>query len=184
MKIYTRTGDKGTTSLFDGTRVSKNHPRLEAYGTLDELNSALGVAGSVCKSDEIVLILSRIQQQLFSLGSILATPVESAGKKNAITKVNNEFIQSFEKEIDFFTEKMPELKVFILPGGSAGSAYLHLARTIARRCERLAIGLSEEVEFDYNLVVYLNRLSDLLFVLARYENFYNKVDDVKWVPEK
>lgn len=184
MKIYTKTGDKGTTSLFDGTRVMKNHPRLEAYGTLDELNSTLGVAVSLCNSEEINKIIIRVQEELFSLGAILATPVESGDKKNAITKVNVEFINRFEEEIDLFNDKVPPMKVFILPGGSKGASYLHLARTVTRRCERLAIDLREQVEFDDNLIIYLNRLSDLLFVLARYENFVNNVEDIKWEPQK
>lgn len=182
MKIYTKTGDKGTTSLFDGTRVSKNHPRLEAYGTLDELNSTIGVASSFCNSEEIKNILIRIQEEIFSLGAILATPVESGDKKKAITKVNPEFITRFENEIDLFNDKIPPMRVFILPGGSKGASYLHLTRTVARRCERLAISLREEVEFDDNLIIYLNRLSDLLFILARYENVVNKVEDIKWEP--
>lgn len=183
MKIYTKTGDKGETSLFDGTRVPKYHPRLEAYGTLDELNSTIGVASCLCKSDEIKRILTRIQTEIFSLGAILATPIESSNKNRAITKVNPKFISSLENEIDQFNEKVPPMKVFILPAGCAGASYLHLARTVTRRCERLAIGLKEDVKFDENLIIYLNRLSDLLFVLARYENVVNNVEDIKWEQE-
>jgi len=178
MKIYTKTGDKGETGLFGGQRVWKDDLRIEAYGTVDELNAVMGVALVEVKSEEISQSLSRIQNELFLLGSDLATPFEEVKVK--IKRIDNVHIKILEDEIDLFEEKLEELRNFILPGGSKGSAYLHLARAICRRAERHVTSLAKSIDIGSEVVIYLNRLSDLLFVLSRYENKLNKIPDTIW----
>lgn len=183
MKIYTKTGDKGETGLFGSGRVSKDDLRIEAYGTIDELNSVLGVAINDVKDESIVSLLGTIQKQLFVAGSDLAAPRNKENSRFRIPRVEKEFIEETEKQIDYYTAKLEELRHFILPGGSRGAAFLHLARTVCRRAERITVTLHKSVEIGDNLIVYLNRLSDLFFVLARYENKTSGVPDVVWKNE-
>jgi len=180
MKIYTKTGDKGETSLFGGQRVWKDNTRISAYGTIDELNSVLGIAVNDISNKELLEVLNSIQNELFTLGSDLASPLEKENKKFTIPRVDLKFVERLEKLIDFFDEKLPPLKNFIIPGGTRGAALLHLARTICRRAEREVITLSKTELINEEIKVYLNRLSDLLFVLARYENFSSNHPDIEW----
>jgi len=177
MPIYTRTGDKGKTSLFDGTRVVKSHKRVEAYGSIDELNSMVGTAIANIKNQKskIKNELENIQHDLLEIGSALATP--AAMPVIGIKKRPDEF----EKLIDRLTKKMPELKNFILPGGGRAGSQLHVARTIARRAERQIVALMQKEEIDTAILIYLNRLSDLLFTLARYVNHNEKKKEIKWI---
>ncbi|GAB6283699.1 MAG: cob(I)yrinic acid a,c-diamide adenosyltransferase [Ignavibacterium sp.] len=180
MKIYTKTGDKGETSLFGAGRVSKDNIRIEAYGTVDELNSFIGLAITETKNQEITQTLIKIQNQLFILGSDLASPNEIESKNISIPRITVEDYKYIEQQIDFFSEKLDELKYFILPGGTKSSAILHIARTICRRAERRVVALNNTVKINSNIIIFLNRISDLLFVLARYENKISGVDDIKW----
>jgi len=180
MPIYTRTGDKGQTSLFNGQRVSKADLRIEAYGTVDELNSAIGIAIAEIRNpkSEIRNELTQIQNDLFEIGSALASP----GIKNqelGIKKLGNR-VKDFEESIDNMTEKMPALSNFILPGGGRTGAMLHVARTVARRAERKVVTLLEREKIDRDIVVYLNRLSDLLFTMARFVNYKEKQKEIIW----
>jgi cob(I)alamin adenosyltransferase len=177
MPIYTRTGDKGKTSLFDGTRVFKSHPRVETYGTIDELNSVIGfvIAELRTKNSELLTELEKIQHDLFDIGSALATPhplpVTGLSKRP----------KDFEKLIDKMTAKMPEIKYFILPGGGKAGSFLHVARTITRRAERQLVKLMQKEDIDQAIVIYLNRLSDLLFTMARFVNHLEKKKEIKWI---
>lgn len=182
MKIYTKTGDKGETGLFGGERVSKHSTRLDAYGTVDELNSFLGLAILEVDNQEIKSIIKEIQQKLFVVGSDLATPQTEKNQKLKITRTPDEYIDETEKLIDKFESQLDELKNFILPGGSKGSALLHICRTIARRAEREIVALKNTEEIGNNIVIFLNRLSDLFFVLSRFENKYSNIPDTKWIP--
>ena len=180
MPIYTRTGDKGKTSLFDGSRVNKSHIRVETYGTVDELNSMLGVAISHMKTREksVKKELEIIQHDLLDIGSALATPYALP-----VTGLEKR-AEDFEKLIDEMTAQMPELKSFILPGGSKPGSFLHVARTITRRCERQLIRLMETEEVDSAIVKYLNRLSDLLFTMSRFVNYQEKKNDITTIRDK
>ena len=178
MKIYTKTGDKGSTSLFGGKRVPKNNIRIEAYGTVDELNASLGVIISENVSNTVKESLKKIQNDLFVLGGDLATPLEETKVK--IPRTTESMVLILEKEIDLYDSKLEALKSFILPGGIKASALLHLSRTICRRAERRVIELSEEEQINKEIVKYLNRLSDLLFIFARFENSVNDIPDVEW----
>jgi len=181
MKIYTRTGDEGDTALFGGGRVPKSHIRVEAYGAVDELNAALGLSVEATADEEIRDWLGRIQQDLFSVGASLATPGAEDGSARAVTPpLPARRIQEMEGWIDGATEEAPELRSFIVPGGTRGAASLHLARTICRRAERAVVRLNHEEASDPMVVKYLNRLSDLLFALARLENCRDGVPDVFW----
>jgi cob(I)alamin adenosyltransferase len=182
MKIYTKTGDKGETGLFGGERVSKSSLRIEAYGTIDELNSFIGLAVIEVKDPEIKQLLGRIQDRLFTLGSDLATPDNEKNKKLNIPRVPEEYWREAEKSIDYFEEKLEPLKNFILPGGSRGSACLHMCRTVVRRAERGVIKLNSTEPVGENIIIFLNRLSDLFFVLSRYENKVSGIPDTKWNP--
>jgi cob(I)alamin adenosyltransferase len=182
MKIYTKTGDKGETSLFGGERVSKNHQRICAYGTIDELNSFIGLALTEVKSQEIKDILTDIQNKLFIVGSDLATPQTDKNNKLNIQRTSEKFIIDAEKDIDTISEKLDPLRNFILPGGSKGSALLHICRTITRRAEREIVELKKMDNISDNILVFLNRLSDLFFVLSRYENKVSNIPETKWNP--
>jgi len=180
MPIYTRTGDKGKTSLFDGTRVLKSDKRVETYGTIDELNSMIGTAIAEIKDlrfkiKDVTDELERIQHDLLDIGSTLATPhpMPVVGLENRP--------KEFEKVIDAMTKKMPELKAFILPGGGKAGSALHVARTIARRAERQLVALMQKEKVDLTIITYINRLSDLLFTMARYVNYVEKKKEVIWV---
>ncbi len=182
MKIYTRKGDDGDTGLIGGERVPKAHVRVEAYGAVDELNAALGLTVEALADQEIRGWLGRIQQDLFSLGASLATPgAEDEAARSAVPALPVKRIQQMEGWIDLATEETPELGSFILPGGTRGAASLHFARTICRRAERAVVRLNQQEEASDPVVVkYLNRLSDLLFALARLENCREGVPDVVW----
>ena len=168
MKIYTRTGDTGKTGLYGGTRVSKDAMRVEACGTVDELNACLGVVRSQIRDEEIGTVLHRIQNALFDIGADLATLDTHSSAANL--RIPPILTAELEREIDRFEEQLPALRNFILPGGSAGGAAIHLARTVCRRAERCVVSLSKEESVNPEVLIYLNRLSDLLFVLARVVN--------------
>ncbi|MBI5451910.1 cob(I)yrinic acid a,c-diamide adenosyltransferase [Candidatus Gottesmanbacteria bacterium] len=180
MPIYTRTGDKGKTSLFDGTRVLKSHPRVNSYGTIDELNSMIGVAmAHMAKGKgQIVTLrkeLENIQHDLLEVGSALATP-------HPLPVVGlAQRAKDFEQLIDEMTAKLPELKKFILPGGRQAGSFLHVARTIVRRAERELVELMQKEEVDQTIVIYLNRLSDLLFTMSRFVNHLEKEKEIIWI---
>lgn len=189
MKIYTKTGDKGMTSLFGGTRVPKHHLRIESYGTVDELNSFVGLIRSLNPDKETREVLIQIQNQLFTVGSTLATDPEKAvmrsGKQRLkIEKINEAKIRLLEDEIDRMNDSLPPLTHFILPGGNEVVSYCHIARTICRRAERRITQLNETEEVDPLVVRYLNRLSDYFFVLARKLSSDMEAEEIKWVPEK
>lgn len=177
MKIYTRTGDKGETGLFGGERVSKASRRIEAYGTVDELNSVLGIVRSMNPPKEIDAILETIQGDLFTLGADLATPFES---DSSVPRVQPSDVQRIERQIDAIDPKLQPLKHFILPGGTNVAAMLHFARTVCRRAERRVVKLAKKEEIGEQPVIYLNRLADLLFVLARYANQHSGHEEKKW----
>ncbi len=179
MKIYTKTGDDGETGLFAGPRVRKDDPRIEAYGTVDELNAVLGLLRCASPPSEIDKLLARVQNDLFDLGAELATPDP---KSRGTNLVRQQHVDSLEKAIDQFEANLAPLKTFILPGGTPAAAWLHLARTVCRRAERRVVTLSDDPNANLSplVVIYLNRLSDLLFVLARAANQAAGVSDVKW----
>jgi cob(I)alamin adenosyltransferase len=181
MKIYTRTGDSGETSLLGGTRVSKADPRVCAYGDVDELNACLGV---ICSQPdikpEVVELLTRVQRDLFAIGARLADPGGRRGNRSDKTLLTEADIQRLEEWIDRYEVELPALRRFILPGGSPGGALFHLARTVCRRAERRTVALARDESVDPVAVRYLNRLSDLLFVLARIENRRAGRQDVEW----
>lgn len=181
MKIYTKKGDSGETSLFGGTRVSKSSARIEAYGTVDELNSVVGLVASYSLSPKGTVWTREVQEDLFVLGADLATPPSS---KTRINRIGEEEIERLEEAIDEMEEELEPLKNFILPGGSGQGATLHMARTVCRRAERAAVACSEEEEISDNAIKFLNRLSDFFFVLARYENKYAGTKEETWKPEK
>lgn len=183
MKIYTRTGDKGDTGLIDGSRLSKSHLRIIAYGEVDEANSHVGLIISKIEIDSIFddvrKILLGIQQDLFVLGAELANP--NSGKDNKML-VRNEMISTIEKHIDNFESELKPISYFILPGGSVESSLFHICRTVVRRAERSAVALAREQGINQEIVTYLNRLSDLFFVLARVTNKRKKRNDIPWKP--
>ena len=182
-KIYTRGGDKGQTSLGDGTRVAKHDPRVDAYGTVDECNSIIGLARLHMAGDaEADAMLGRIQNDLFDLGADLCTPEQENPKWPPLRIVAAQ-TERLEREIDAMNDKIPPLQSFILPGGSAAAAWLHLARTVARRAERAMTAAAEAQSVNPEAVKYINRLSDHLFVLGRRLND-NGAKDVLWVPGK
>ena len=180
MKIYTRTGDKGKTALFGGTRVAKHDARIEAYGTVDELNSHLGVALTYDLPTDIRSQLTEISALLFSLGSDLATPLDPP-PKYAIPRMQVEQSTWLEECIDTAEADLSPLKSFILPGGCPAAAQLHLARTVCRRAERRSTELAQDESINEAVIIFLNRLSDYLFVAARSANRHAGVDDVPWV---
>jgi cob(I)alamin adenosyltransferase len=179
LKIYTKTGDSGETGLFGGPRVPKDHARIEAYGTVDELNTVLGLVRCESLPPEIDSLLAQVQNELFNVGAELATPDPQARGTHFIGDAQ---VSELEKAIDRFEANLPILKTFILPGGSRGAAWLHLARTVCRRAERRVVTLMSDQQqaISGTILVYLNRLADLLFVLARAVNAAAGQADVKW----
>lgn len=181
MKIYTKKGDTGETSLFGGQRVSKSSKRINAYGTVDELNSILGTAIAFGISDYGKKHLETVQQQLFVLGADLATP---KSREVRINRIGEEEITFLEEAIDEMDEQLPQLKNFILPGGSKAGAALHHARTVCRRAERITVECRHEEEISELAITYMNRLSDFLFVIARFENQQAGTKETTWAPDK
>ena len=179
MKIYTKTGDGGETSLFDNTRVSKADPRVDAYGEVDELNACLGAALAAGIPEDLSAELRTIQQDLFALGARLADPSERISGRVTKTAINDDAIARLERCIDRLDAEMPALRRFILPGGSPAGALLHLARTICRRAERRVIGLGPNAVAPV-VVIYLNWLSDLLFTMARAVNHRAGMAEIEW----
>ena len=183
MRIYTKTGDRGETGLFGGGRVAKDHPRVAAYGDVDELNSTIGVARAAEPRDFYDLLLESIQRDLFAIGGHLATPdPERVRKALAVEKavLPADRVAEFETVIDAADEELPPLRAFILPAGTPTAAALHLARTVCRRAERSVVRLTHEAEVPESFVVYINRLSDLLFVLARLANHRGGAAYITW----
>ena len=181
MKIYTRTGDEGETSLFGGGRVRKDHPRTTAYGDVDELNSAIGVARATLPADLFDDLLQAVQRDLFSVGGRLATPEpEKLAKAIAKAVLPPERAATLERAMDDAETELPPLRAFVLPGGTPKAAALHLARTVCRRAERSVVRLAAEDEVPPEILVYLNRLSDLLFTLARLANHRAGSPDLTW----
>ena len=187
MKIYTKTGDNGTTALFGGTRVKKYNLRIESYGTVDELNSYIGLIKDQEISDNIKKTLLKIQNELFTLGAMLATPLEKEILKNGkerldIPKINEKSILFLEKDIDFMEQDLSQMTHFILPGGHQSVSFCHIARCVCRRAERLSVELNEEENINNDILKYLNRLSDYLFVLARKLSKDLSIEEIKWIP--
>ncbi|MFH1426101.1 MAG: cob(I)yrinic acid a,c-diamide adenosyltransferase [Candidatus Kerfeldbacteria bacterium] len=184
MKIYTKTGDTGETNLLCGARITKAHPRIEAYGTVDELNACLGIAIADGRERNtginVERLLRPIQRELFIIGSHLATQCEPSTMSKSIPPLKDDAVQHLEHEIDELSESLPPLKNFILPGGTTTGAHLHLARTVCRRAERAVIRLSQNEEIPPIMVRYLNRLSDYLFVLARAVNADQGASEETW----
>lgn len=186
MKIYTRTGDKGKTGLYGGRRVAKDHIRVEAYGTIDELNSAIGVVLSEVRSEksEVRKQLLKIQGDLFEVAAVLATPAKVRIKEKRVHKEFNAHLKKrvdqFEKLIDTLSSKLLALRSFILPGGSKEGAFLHVARSTCRRAERRIVSLSQKEHVDGAIIMYINRLSDLLFTMARFVNKQKQIPETPW----
>ena len=183
MKIYTKTGDKGETGLFGGERVSKDSLRISAYGTIDELNSFIGYTITEINDTGVKENLSMIQNYLFTIGSDLATPETEKNAKLKIQRTPESFYKEIEKMIDKYDAQLEELRNFILPGGSKSSALLHICRTVCRRAEREVVALKKTVTICDNIVIFLNRLSDLFFVLSRFENKVSNHSDIIWNPK-
>ena len=181
MRIYTKTGDDGTTGLFGGVRVSKACARVDAYGTVDELNATLGWARSTGLPPEVDRVLGHVQEDCFRLGAFLAA---APGKDPGIARLTEADVTRLERAIDRLEDGLPPLKTFILPGGCEGAARLHLARTVCRRAERALVGLAAHEALDALFVHWINRLSDLLFVQARAANAAAGVADVPWAPPR
>ena len=179
MRIYTKTGDSGQTSLFDKSRVAKSHPRVEAYGEVDELNACLGAARAAAAPGDLDEALEAIQRQLFAIGARLADPSARIASRVEKVAVQSADVERLEKWIDGFEAELPPLRRFILPGGSVCGAWLHLSRTVCRRAERRVVGLGEGA-VEPIVVVYLNRLSDLLFVMARAASHRHGVPEAEW----
>jgi cob(I)alamin adenosyltransferase len=179
MKIYTKKGDKGETSLIGGERVKKHHIRIEAYGTIDELNSYIGILRSFTADQINTPVLPEVQDRLFTIGSLLAS---APGSKMIVPDLHDSDTLLLEKSIDRMHEELPELKSFVLPAGSAEIAHCHVARCICRRAERLIVHLSENQEIDPEIIQYINRLSDYLFVLGRYTAKRQGIEEVSWKP--
>ncbi len=189
MKIYTKTGDKGTTALFGGTRVPKHHIRIDSYGTVDELNSHIGLLRDQDIDKQTREFLINIQDRLFTIGSILATDPEKSKLKNGkdrlkIPKIVESDIEDLEKEIDKMNEELPEMTHFVLPGGHQSVSFCHIARCVCRRAERLSTALYDIEAFDDKVLIYLNRLSDYLFVLARKLTKDLNAEEIQWIPKK
>jgi len=189
MKIYTKTGDKGTTSLFGGTRVAKHHIRIESYGTVDELNAHIGLVKDQDTGEHTKEILNRVQDRLFTIGSTLASEPEKATLKSGkdrlgISRISAEDIELLEQEMDRMNDELPPMTNFILPGGHQSVSFCHIARCVCRRAERMATALHEISPFDEMVLMYLNRLSDYLFVLARKLSKDLNAEEIKWIAKK
>ena len=189
MKVYTKTGDTGTTALFGGTRVPKDHARIESYGTVDELNSFIGLIRDQEINQHFKDILIEIQDRLFTVGAILATPPEKEVLKNGQKRLQNlgiieSDIELLEKEIDTMEDSLPQMTHFVLPGGHTTVSYCHIARCVCRRAERLAVHLSHNEAVADIAIKYLNRLSDYLFVLARKLSKELNAEEIQWIPRK
>ena len=180
MKIYTKTGDDGTTGIQNGARISKTDSRIQAYGMVDEINSFLGIILSKLDERDLVNLITKIQNDLFVVGSDLSNP----DLKNTQNRVNDEMIKALEENIDNLEKKLPPITNFILPGGHEIAAVVHVSRSITRRAEIFVISLSEKEKINNNCIIYLNRLSDLLFVIARTINQRKNVKDVIWNSKK
>lgn len=180
MKIYTKTGDKGQTSLLGGTRISKSHPRIESYGTIDELNSYIGLVRDQEVNTHRRDLLKEIQDRLFTIGSHLAADPDRNTKK--VPDLLPTDIELLEHEMDKMDAELPELRFFVLPGGHQSVSFCHLARTVCRRAERLVIAFSEEVIIEEMIIKYLNRLSDYLFVLSRKMAMELGAEEISWKP--
>ncbi len=182
MKIYTKKGDKGKTSLIGGTRVPKHHMRIEAYGTVDELNSWLGVIRDMTTNEATKTLLKEIQDRLFTVGSALAADPEHS--KMILPDIKPADVETLELDMDRMNESLPELKNFILPGGHLTASYCHVARCVCRRAERLVVELAEKDTVDELVIQYMNRLSDHLFVLSRYLAHNDGAEEITWAPRK
>jgi cob(I)alamin adenosyltransferase len=182
MKIYTKTGDKGNTSLIGGTKIPKSHIRIETYGTVDELNSWIGLIRDLMSEKKIIDLLKEIQDRLFTVGSSLACDPDKETKLK-IPDLHETDVALLEQEIDFMNTKIPPMKYFILPGGHATISQIHIARCVCRRAERLCVHIQMEEQFVEPLVIkYINRLSDYLFVLARYMHNNLDIPEIPWKP--
>lgn len=183
MRIYTRTGDKGSTALFGGDRVPKSHPRLDAYGTVDETNSQIGFVRALLErpAERSVIdpLLHEIQQDLFVVGADLATPVDA---RASVPRVNAAYVEKIEAWIDRYESELPPLRSFILPTGSPAGAAMHVARTCCRRAERATVYLHEHEDMNTTVIQYLNRVSDLFFVLARWITQHEGYEETTWMP--
>ena len=189
MKIYTKTGDKGTTALFGGTRVPKHHIRIESYGTIDELNSHIGLIRDQAIDPIHKKVLMEIQDRLFTVGAILATDPEKATLKNGkdrlnIPKISESDIKLLEDNMDNMNAALPPMTNFVLPGGHQTVSFCHIARTVCRRAERLASHINDMEPFQPETLMYINRLSDYLFVLARKLSHELQAEEIKWIPKK
>lgn len=181
MKVYTKTGDKGTTALFGGTRVPKSHIRIDSYGTVDELNSYIGLLRDLPSNSSRVKLLVNIQDRLFTIGSILAT--EPGNDRVKVPQLNAADITELEQAMDVMDANLPEMKSFVLPGGHQSVSFCHISRCVCRRAERLVIALNEHEPVDSLVIQYLNRLSDYLFVLSRMMGQELKIVETPWVPK-
>ncbi|WP_298396996.1 cob(I)yrinic acid a,c-diamide adenosyltransferase [Flavobacterium sp.] len=189
MKVYTKTGDTGTTALFGGTRVPKHHIRIESYGTVDELNSHIGLIRDQEINTLYKNVLIEVQDRLFTVGAILATPPDKETLQNGEKRLQNlgileSDIDYLENQIDLMEESLPQMTHFVLPGGHTTVSYCHIARCVCRRAERLAVHLNDIEPTDELVIKYLNRLSDYLFVLARKLSYDLNADEVQWIPRK
>ncbi|MCK5781087.1 MAG: cob(I)yrinic acid a,c-diamide adenosyltransferase [Flavobacteriales bacterium] len=182
MKIYTKTGDKGYTSLFGGQRVEKHHVRLEAYGTLDELLSYMGLIRDFTNRDTKESIV-KIQNTLFNIGSHLATPIDNDKAKSKLPEISLQDVEFLEMEMDRMEENIPAMTNFVLPGGHPNVSHCHIARTICRRCERRISSLAEIEDIDSIPKIYVNRLSDYLFMLSRHLTVELNVEEIFWIPK-
>ncbi len=183
VRIYTKTGDKGETSLFGGKRIDKDHLRVETYGTIDELNAALGAAASFTKDKKVFDIIKKIQNDLFNIGAELANPQKVGKDTKRLFQLGKSKIEELESIIDHLEEKLPPIREFILPSGTSEASLLHLARSVARRAERRVVSLSKKERVNPDLLIYLNRLSDLLFVLSRHLNKQKGLKEARWEKE-
>jgi len=184
VKIYTRTGDSGDTGLFGGGRVEKDALRVEAYGAVDELNATLGLAAAAGLPGDLAPLAARLQIELFELGADLATPADTSARSEQVVRIDENHVANLEQDIDRCEAELEPLTSFILPGGAQAGAALHLARTVCRRAERRAVTLAREEPISATVVPYLNRLSDLLFVMARLTNARAGQPEQKWLPKK
>ncbi len=182
MPIYTGGGDRGETGLFGGGRVSKDDLRVEAYGAVDELNACLGLARTAGLPKDLETLAARLQDDLFVLGADLATPLDTTARGDRVVRLRDGAAKALEPEIDRLDARLPPLKTFILPGGSPAGAALHVARTVCRRAERRVVTLARHEKVSEGAIVYLNRLSDLLFVMARSANAHAGITEAPWNP--